>query len=328
MAQQMQDLARAKHEKKMKAHHEREYRLAVAEMREAGMDMRAEQRRVAKERVLQNTQREEIRESLLIKAGSAREAFDVCDVSRSGKISLNELDGGLRGLGIRYQDLTGLKRIQEVFKLFDHDKKGYITFANLYPLDACSSTDTERMSTPEFWKYWCKQNKDVLATQNSSSPTARISRWEPSGPEEALDLLSKSRVRQDEVVQQKKLMRGMIHRLKHRGKSDARCREICAHHLPRGSGPREMQDVQTFSQADVSACRKAYTDKVQESVRNIEKTVFDMHDQRKKLHTSKQQLFACTEEPHLKHKAMEDARVSMIGLAGGGIFSKHHDEDE
>jgi len=273
------------------------------------MDCLAQHRRQVEERRIQCQDREEIRETLLMKAGGAREAFDTCDVSRSGKISLNELDGGLRGLGVRYKDFTSLTKILDVFKLFDHNKKGYITFADFFPLDANTGTNTERMSTPEFWKYWCSQNKDLA--QGSLGSTARGSKWEPHSAEECLELLGKSGRAREEAIEKKKWMRGMIHRLKHRGKSDARCREICALHLPKGTGPRDLEDVNTFSQAEVQACRKKYTDKVQESVRNIEKTVFDMHDLKKKLHTSKQQLCACTEEPHLRQKSMEDARIQV-----------------
>jgi len=332
MAAECAEMKKQKHETGIKAQLDYEHRMAIAEQREYQMDCRAEQRRQVEERRIQCQDREEIREALLMKAGGAREAFDACDVVRSGKISLNELDGGLRSLDVRYKDFTTLTKILDVFKLFDHNKKGYITFADLFPLDARTGTDTERMSTPEFWKYWCNQNKDLA--KGSLGSTARSSKWEPSSVEESLELLGKSRRAREEVIEKKKWMQGMIHRLKHKGKSDARCREICALHLPKGTGPRDLEDVNTFSQAEVHACRKKYTDKVQESVRKIEKTVFDMHDLKKKLHTSKQQLYACTEEPHVRQRAMEDARISMGGLAAGlggaGLFNKSHamDEDE
>merc|ERR1719424_2027933 len=135
------------------------------------------------------------------------------------------------------------------------------------------------MSTPEFWNYWCKHTKDITK-DFTSSPTAasRNSKWDLGGPEEKLHMINANRQKRADVETKKRWMRGMIHRLKHRGKSDARCREIVALHLPRGSGPKDIEDVMTFSQAEVINCKKKYTDKVQESVRNIEKSVHDMHE--------------------------------------------------
>jgi len=280
---------------------------------------------MAEERRPLNQHREEVREEMILKAGSAREAFSALDQNKSGRVSLNEFDGGMRSLGVKWEELTGYDKIRRLFQLFDHDKKGYVTFANLFPLDARESAP-ERMSTPEFWKYWCNQNKKLMA---SSSAAPRLSRWDPGGPEGKLELIAKSRQQRAEVAERKKWMKGMIHRLKHRGKSDARCREIVAPHLPRGSGPRDVEGVHTLTKAEVSACKKAYTDKVQESVRNIEKTVFDMHDQRKKLHHSKQMLFAITEEPLLRQRELEQQRASLLGGLGcaGGFLKadKYHE---
>jgi len=303
---------------------EQQQRRAVISRREAEMDLQADKRRAVEERCRLNQCREDIRDAMIEKTGSAREAFSAIDSNGSGRVCMNEFDGGVRGLGVKWQDITGFDKIRKLFQLFDHDKKGYITYADLFPLDA-RDPQPERMSTPEFWEHWCKQNKDsgVKAMQQG-----RCAKWEPLGPEEKLDLIGKNKRQRENVNERKKWMRGMIHRLKHRGKSDARCREIVALHLPRGSGPRDLEDVQTFSDKEVGACKKAYTDKVQESVRNIEKTVYDMHDQRKKLHAFKQQLYQITEEPLLRQKAMDDARVSLQGLAGlvHKDKDKYHDE--
>lgn len=316
---------------RVKAQHENQRRYLITLARAEEMDYQAERRRAAEERRKLNVWREDVRDALVDKTGSAREAFALLDKSKSGKVSSTEFEGGISSIGVSWQEITDLTKIFSLFQLFDWDKKGYITFANMFPLDAKDSAP-ERMSTPEFWRYWCKQNKDVTASASAAS--ARSARWEPGGPDEKLDMISKGIKARETVDVKKKWMKGMIHRLKHRGKSDARCREICALHLPKGTGPRDLEEVQTFSQAEVSACRKVYTDKVQESVRKCEKTIFEMHDQRKKLHNSKQQLWTLIEEPILKQRAMDDAKQSlMTGLGGlggsGGMFKKeHHDEAE
>merc|ERR1711966_128264 len=114
----------------------------------------------------------------------------------------------------------------------------------MFPLDA-KDKPPERMSTPEFWDHWCKQADKIAAASQQRA------KWEPLGPEEKLDMISRNRQQREQVLEKKKWMRGMITRLKSKGKSDARCREITALHLPRGSGPRDMQDVQTFTKTEV-----------------------------------------------------------------------------
>lgn len=314
---------RMQYELSMQAEAEQERKLERAYHREAEMDRQAERRRVAEERRLFQQFREGVRDAMIDSAGSAKEAYNALDQNRSGRISHNEFEGGIRALNVKWEDMTGFSKIRELFKLFDHGRKGYITFADLFPLDARRAADPERMSTPEFWKYWCKQNENV------SPSGVRGARWDPSGPEERIDQINKGRAARETADEKKQWMKGMIHRLKHRGKSDARCREIVAMHLPRGSGPEDLEKVQTFSEAEVAACRKSYTDKVNESVRKIEKTVYDMHDQRKKLHTSKHQLWQLTEEPMLRLKLQEESRASLIGglgIGGGGMFGKQNSQ--
>jgi len=318
------EMMRFKEEARIQAAADYESRVSIQERRHAEMDLQALKRREAQDRRKKNEYREEIRDVLIERAGSAREAYAAFDVSQSGRVSLNEFDGGVRGMNIDWQSATGLTKIFELFKLFDHDKKGFITFANLFPLDAKDDHDTERMSTPEFLAYWFKKNKDLSTASKADS--GRDSKWGDASVEQKLTVINNGRARREDINVKKKWMRGMIHRLKSKGKSDARCREIVAQHLPRGTGPRDEEGVNTFISHDVNACRKDYADKVQESVRNIEKTVFDMHDQRRKLHTAKQQLWAITEEPLLRARALEDQRSTM-NCNFGGMFSKKPDDE-
>jgi len=325
---------KAREEARIKAEQERERVMILAMQREAEMDLQAEKRRAAEQRRLLNQMREELREVMIFAKGSAKEAFNHMDTTNSGKICMNEFQAAMKSFECNWEEITGYDNIRKVFQLFDHDRKGYIVFANLFPLDAKAPT-SERMSTPEFWDHWCKMNRDVVKASKKFEDHAktRCARYEPEGPGGMLDLIANSRREREQINDKKKWMKGMIRRLKFRGKSDARCREITALHLPRGSGPRDLQDVQTFSEADVSACRKAYAEKVQDSVRSIEKTVFDMHDQKRELHKIKHQLFATTEEPHLLRLKEEAARASLIGGLGlantGGLsLSKYHDSDD
>mmetsp|Transcript_104313 Transcript_104313/g.162605 ORF Transcript_104313/g.162605 Transcript_104313/m.162605 type:complete len:633 (-) Transcript_104313:135-2033(-) len=306
---------------------------------EARMDRHAMIRREGEERRLILHFRERITDSLVEKAGSPSKAYKALDHNNSGRVSLNEFDGGMRALGVKWEEITGLGTILEVFRLFDQPlprdpnkddddqnrrPKGYLTFGDLFPLQSKNTVDPLRMSTPDFWDYWCSHNKDV-------SPTGtRYARWESVGAEEKLAEYKRREIHKERTEERKNWMRGMIHRLKHNGKSDARCREIVALHLPKGSGPKDLEGVQTFSKNEVRACGGIYMDKVRESGRKIEASVYEMHNSRTKLRTAKQQLYHTTEEPHVKAKQMEDAKTSLMQLGGGshGLFKREHQDEE
>lgn len=267
-----------------------------------------------------NRRRVEVCYACVEVAGSARAVFDALDQNQSGQVSMNEFDGGIRALGVKWQEITGFKKMRDLFRLFDTQRKGHVTFIDLFPYDAQKEVDPMRLSTPEFFDYWCKQNRDC-------SPNAvRSPTWEPNGPEEELANIARSRKYKEDADAKKTKMRVMMHNLKHNGKSDARCREIVALHLPRGSGPNTMDGIQTFCENDVQACRKAYTDEWQETVRNIEKTVGVMHDQRSSLHKTKQQLWHTTKEPMERAARLEEQK-SLFSGGGMSLFKKSHHEE-
>jgi hypothetical protein len=306
---------------------------------ETKMDRQAMVRREGEERRMMLHFREQVSDALVSKAGSPLKAYKAFDHNCSGRVSMNEFEAGMRTLGVKWEEITGFGSIRELFRLFDFPltkdaskddddqirrPKGYLTFGDLFPLDAKNRVDPARMSTPDFWSYWCSRNKNVSPKQT------RPSRWDTAGSEEKLAEYKRREAHRERTEERKQWMRGMIHRLKHNGKSDARCREIVALHLPRGSGPRNLEDVQTFSKNEVRACRKTYVDKVQESVRKTEARVSEMHKFRTTLRTAKQQLYQTTEEPHVRAKLLEDNRTSLMQLGGGlgGLFKReHHDEE-
>jgi len=114
----------------------------------------------------------------------------------------------------------------------------------------------------------------------------------------------------------------MIRRLKSQGKSDARCRECVALHLPRGTGPKDCDDVPTFTEFEVRACKRAYFDPILSHVRNIQKVVFqDMREQRRELQTSHKNLWKVTMEPVMRKKAEEAQRQLLEGLHLGDMFA-------
>jgi len=207
--------------------------------------------------------------------------------------------------------MTGFHRPRELFKIFDLDKDGVIVFTELFP--DVEQKEPERPSTPEFWKRWVQRNRDL---ENTRDP-----KWQPQTPEAELEQLFNTSESHENAAALRKWMGATIRRLKNRGKSDARCREIVAAHLPRGTGPKDREDVQTFSTAEVKLCKKTYNDEVNDPVRNIQKVVYDMREQRRVLHDSRQRLWTVTMEPIMRKQLEEDRKSAAVavGLSLGGL---------
>jgi hypothetical protein len=265
--------------------------------------------------------REAIRQKLLEKAaerhpelvervGPALAVFRVLDLSRSGRISLNEFVDGVTRLGINWQSIVGSKSGSHLFSLFDRERRGIIDFASLFP-GRKSTADTARLGTPEFWEYYTHKTKE--------SEMKRGPRYEPGSVDEKLQVEFLKDESNTEAARRKTWMAATMRRLKNRGKSDARCREIVALHLPKGTGPGDMEKVPLFSENDVKVCKKKYQEKWNEPVHNIQKIVLDMKEQRKVLSIARQKLFATAIEPAARSSLAEDL-VGGGGLSGFGGF--------
>lgn len=256
-----------------------------------------------------------LREELKDTCGSHQAAFRRLDTNGNGAISLSEFADGVSGLGVDWKKITGLRTSRELFKAFCADQDGradgVITFKKLFP--DFTTEEPARVTTPEFWKQWCRQNQDI-------EMPLRSPKWQPANAEEELDILFGAAKSSEEGTQVRKWMSGTIRRLKNRGKSDARCREVVARHLPRGTGPKDREDVQTFSKAEVKACRKAYIDEVNDPVRNIQKVVYAMREQRRTLHESRQKLWAATVQPLLMKQLEEERKLAATNLAASFGF--------
>lgn len=244
--------------------------------------------------------RQQIRKEILDSCdGDARKAYRKMDFTATGQLSLCQLADGISGLGVNWREITGMEKEKELFKIFDSDRDGVVTFGELFAdlPERCQ----ERVSTPEFLRSWRS-----AATEGFHDP-----HWQPQGPDAELQILFDTTASHTEAEQQRKWMQATVRRLKSRGKSDARCREIVASHLPRGTGLKDREGVGTFSTSEVKACRKAYNDQVADDVRKIQKSVFDMKEQRKSLHESRQRLWSVTAEPLFPKKEEEEKVLTL-----------------
>jgi hypothetical protein len=222
--------------------------------------------------------RDFIRSELIQVSGGPREAFCCLDLSGSGHVSFQEFSAGLARLGIEWQEFSGLRRELDIFKLFDLDKRGFLTPRSIFPPMQGAAT---RMSTPDLWGQWCRGTRDVAQV--------KAPRWQ-AGRDEGLQTLFAAAEARQGISDKRRWISATMRRLKHQGKSDARCREVCATHLPKGSGPKDREDVHTFSELEVKSCKRVYSDQVNGPVRNIQKTVYEMREQRRALQESRNML--------------------------------------
>jgi len=257
--------------------------------------------------------RENVRQELIRVVGGELEAFRSIDINGSGQLSSMKFADGVTRLGIRWTELTGLRRQQQLFSLFDQDKDGVITFEELFPCPA--PRKAREISTPEFIGHWIRNNKDFEGIEKSP---ARCARWQPDDSSQKLDsLLQQAKVR-DEISEKKQWMSSTIRRLKTRGKSDARCREIVALHLPRGTGPKDKEDVPIFSKSEARTCQKKYIDEYMGPVKRIQKVVGDLKEQKRELHQVKESLFMCTEARRMQQLHEEHRKDVAASIMGGG----------
>lgn len=245
----------------------------------------------------------------------AKTAFKLIDLNGSGHISSQEFADGISRLDVNWQQITGLHKGRDLFNLFDEDRDFQIDFRELFPEEA--TDDAERPSTPDFCRKYVRQrNYDIKGA-----------RWQPSDREEELKIMREFSDRSDEAAAKRLWMRSTMRRLKTRGKSDGRCREVVAAHLPRGSGPKDREGVNTFTKVDLKNCRKLYSDEVNVPTRRMWKVVGDYKDQRREQKRIYDRLYSVTEGLLQRQKAEEN--LNSLGSAlGGGLFSKPKEDEK
>lgn len=244
--------------------------------------------------------------------GSEFTAYKSLDSNLNGEVSITEFADGLDRLKVQWRQITGFRSRNELFKIFDVDASGSLDLKEIFPEEAARQAAPKRVSTPEFWQHWVRSNRDCTGK-------SRQAMWINTVDESLEELLTSKKV-SDKVVWKRKWMKDTIRRLKGNGKSDCACRELTAHHLPRGTGPRDAQGVGTFSPADVRTCRRSYVEKLQRPVRKIQKVVYDLRGQRRDLHDTRHKIWSITEA--VQKKAAEEDRKKRLAegimLGGGG----------
>lgn len=267
--------------------------------------------------------RNNFRQELLRASGCGPvHAFMSIDLNRNGQLSLQEFADGMSRLCVKWQEATGKKTLKEVWKLFA-SRDGVVRMLELFPGAERMMSPPDRMSTPEFWNHWCR------SSPKNGDGKKRGAKWNAADQEEELECLFKATHARQEVGDRKRWMSQTIRRMKKQGKSDARCREMCAVHLPRGTGPRDADFVHSFSQQEVKSCRRVYSDAVSGPMRNIQKQVYAMREQRSELHSAVQEM---KRMKHRNQRAMkqqkEDARRTPGGMPASGDIDEFDEDDD
>lgn len=267
------------------------------------------------EKELLRYRQEAIRRELIKNAGTPLEAFKAINLNGSGNICSQEFGDGVKRLGVAWQLVTGLSKPRQLFKIFDLEKTGVITFFELFPTERNKPRDDSGMSTPDFWKAWVNRNRNM--ENGCGGP-----KWHSTGYEDDLRLQDKWTDQDAESHLQHKWIKTTFRRMKFKGKSDARCREMVALHLPRGSGPEDLHGVKTFSTSDVIKCKQGYIDDVSTNQRSIEKALDDLRKQRRVIHNARLQLYTVSA---MEEKEKKEAQKCSI--AGLSFHNKHHDDE-
>lgn len=271
---------------------------------------------------LTHYQREAVREYILANVGDPVKAFKLINVNGSGRISSMEFADGIEKLKIPWRSLTGLNKPSDFFRLFAAKKTGVVTFRDFFPAYEEPKEETG-YDTPTFWEAYEKE--DFIEGHDSE---VDVPKWQWSCADEGLTVMKERERKDSEAAFIRKWMTTTTRRMKSQGKSDARCREMVALHLPKGTGPNDLHGVPTITEHDVKHLRQKYFDETKGPQRKCQQHIYDLHACRKDLTNSKHNFFHVVTEPILHKKLLEEqakqAKSALGGLAGALIHK--HDE--
>lgn len=263
-----------------------------------------------------------LRMQMIGRMGSAKKAFLAMDTNGSGSVSFNEFERTFpRMLGLMQKMPDYYTSIRRIWRLLDANHTGSLDFKKVFPNEVwVEAEEPERMNTPDFWDYWCRKTKRFP----DGKPVAA---WQPPTQEHKI----KHQLGQQEVweenIEKSRRMKAMIKRLKTKGKSDAKVREIVCKHLPRGTGEPDFQDVPTFSASEMNHCKAKYKAAVNDSTRNIRKDMLLLRDSRRALSSSRQELGNVVRLPARPLAVMQDP-AAKNPFAGLGPITKKSEEEK
>jgi len=233
-------------------------------------------------------QRQAIRDELVARTGGARQAFRSLDRFGQGRVGPSAFLEAVDRLGVRWRYITGLRKARDLFQLFDTKNDGHLDMEELFPDQHSADEESKKQrSEAAFAQLWASTGKP-------DSQAFRGPRWTPSSGDDELAHLRLAAKRTEEHAKERQKMRIKIRNLKNVGASDALCREVVAPYLPRGTGPKDLDDVPTFSVVEAEACKRQYREQTTNSVRSIQKQMRQMMEQRRLLGSSLQTLRAVT----------------------------------
>lgn len=285
---------------------------------------------------LTHYQREAVRDFILQHVGNPVQAFNKINVNGSGRISSMEFADGMERLRVPWKQLTGLNKSSDFFRLFAAKKSGVVTFRDLFPVYEEPKDERGYDTESGCDRFWAKYEGEDFVNGHGD---LELPKWESSCANDGLKVLYERERKDFEAAFTRKWMTTTMRRMKARGKSDARCREMVALHLPKGTGPIDLHGVPTISDHDVKQMRQQYLNQMKGPQRKCQQHIYDLHACRKDLLASKHSFYHVVTEPVIQKKLMEDqakqAKSALGGLAGALIhkhdepvdFNDHDDEE-
>jgi len=256
-----------------------------------------------------NEDRDLVRKALIDAVGNAWEAFRYLDAmgNNTNTVSVTDLAGCMDRFKIDWKELLEIRNKEDLVLFFDRSKSGSIHLSQLFPQESDLVARTRRTSTPDFWKTWCRKNRNFNIESGNRSP-----RWARATSEQKVDALMEAKVYWDKAYESKRNMKHCITSLRLAGKSDSVIRAVVCPHLRRATGPYEAGgEGRMFWDADVKSAKRSYREENKKPLKHIERCVFDLRNSRRQLHTTRIALYGVTEKP-LKAKECENKNNSLL----------------
>ncbi|KAF4692288.1 hypothetical protein FOZ60_013820 [Perkinsus olseni] len=119
-----------------------------------------------------------LREALIIRSGSLKDAFRALDGNGNGEVGFSEFETGLRSLRIDTQRIASID-VRSLFKLLDVNRSGLLSLEEIFGDPTVEDNDEEpwpQLVTEEnLDRLWMRYLKD---TREMSKNSSRVPRWE------------------------------------------------------------------------------------------------------------------------------------------------------
>lgn len=250
---------------------------------------------------------EAIRQALIFRAGSLKEAYTRMDVNTSGSVSLNEFQSGLQSLRIDWLSVTG-KAVNVLFRELDADQSGELSLEEL--LGYIPEDDQDFRDTRTLWAQYFNK------TSASKTCLGRHPKWgsDKNITSKSLEDMMKPLEDQREQMRYKDEVKRHFKELSKQGPSPSRFKGFSKRDLLGDPKMRGCSDVE-----DVEKVKKEELEGIRETVRKVQVFMRDCGRSRKQI-VDLQKSMQSVDGSKAKAAESHEARRASIAMkmAGGG----------